>query len=185
MKNKTNIIYFSEINSRGTISKYAIFNDIKFIKNKSYYRALKNDKCEAGDSLHNVVYEYYYTKIPNGYVIHHIDFNKDNNDISNLQMLSNSDHVKLHHEKGTFKPLCKEKNGMYGNGYLVLGSKNGAYGKFGKNHPTGLKLSTEQEQEIINLYINGMSVLKISKKFNISRSPVTRILIQNDVYVKR
>ena len=34
--------------------------------------------------------------IPKGYVIHHIDGNKDNNNIINLKMLKNSEHIKLH-----------------------------------------------------------------------------------------
>lgn len=47
-------------------------------------------------SLHRIVWEYYYGEIPDGYVIHHIDANKDNNDISNLQMLTSVEHRKLH-----------------------------------------------------------------------------------------
>lgn len=34
--------------------------------------------------------------IPDGYVIHHIDFNKDNNSIENLQLLTEEEHRKLH-----------------------------------------------------------------------------------------
>ncbi len=35
-------------------------------------------------------------EIPKGYVIHHIDKNRKNNDISNLQLLSKSEHTKIH-----------------------------------------------------------------------------------------
>lgn len=50
------------------------------------------------------IYEHHYvycsannlTSLPKGFVIHHIDQNIDNNDISNLQMLSISEHIKLH-----------------------------------------------------------------------------------------
>lgn len=34
--------------------------------------------------------------LPKGYVIHHIDGDIDNNDISNLQILTISEHIKLH-----------------------------------------------------------------------------------------
>lgn len=36
------------------------------------------------------------TEIPQGFVIHHIDFNKKNNDISNLCLMTISAHAKLH-----------------------------------------------------------------------------------------
>lgn len=46
---------------------------------------------------HNFIYEEITkTKIKKGYVIHHKDKNKLNNDIDNLQCLSNSNHMKLH-----------------------------------------------------------------------------------------
>lgn len=46
--------------------------------------------------LHRCVWEYYNCKIPEGYEIHHIDLNKSNNDISNLQLLTIAEHKKLH-----------------------------------------------------------------------------------------
>lgn len=46
--------------------------------------------------LHRYVWEQINGEIPKGYQIHHIDFNKDNNDISNLQLVSSSEHHKIH-----------------------------------------------------------------------------------------
>lgn len=43
-----------------------------------------------------------YGTIANKMDIHHIDGNKDNNDINNLEMLSRSDHLKKHHAQGLF-----------------------------------------------------------------------------------
>ena len=37
-------------------------------------------------------------QLPEGFVIHHLDLNKDNNDITNLVLLSISHHIKLHWE---------------------------------------------------------------------------------------
>ena len=50
--------------------------------------------------LHRVVYEDYHkcTLLPST-VVHHIDGNKKNNDISNLKIMSSSEHAKLHNEK--------------------------------------------------------------------------------------
>ena len=36
------------------------------------------------------------TEIPEGYVVHHIDHDKTNNDPENLLLLTSSDHMKLH-----------------------------------------------------------------------------------------
>lgn len=46
--------------------------------------------------LHRIIWEKHNGEIPEGYQIHHIDGNKLNNDISNLQMLSAEEHTKLH-----------------------------------------------------------------------------------------
>lgn len=40
--------------------------------------------------------KYGYDKIPEGFVIHHIDFNKDNNKKSNLMILHKKEHTKIH-----------------------------------------------------------------------------------------
>jgi len=45
---------------------------------------------------HRFVWQKAYGVIPKGYIIHHIDGNKRNNKLDNLQMMTQSDHVKLH-----------------------------------------------------------------------------------------
>jgi len=57
-------------------------------------------------------------QMPSGYVVHHIDGNKMNNDMSNLIMLTRPEHAKLHCEvemqlgirKGLFKQKYFEPN---------------------------------------------------------------------------
>lgn len=49
--------------------------------------------------LHRYIWEKHNGKIPSGYQIHHIDKNKDNNDISNLELLSEYEHLALHGKK--------------------------------------------------------------------------------------
>lgn len=57
--------------------------------------------------LHHLVWEKHYNKkVPKGYQIHHKDKNKTNNDISNLQLISASEHTRLH--------MSKENNPHYG-----------------------------------------------------------------------
>ena len=71
----------------------AICNGYKFRKDKRkgywYSGTLKK-------FLHRYVYEYYNGEIPKNYDIHHIDENKDNNDISNLQLMQSNEHKKYH-----------------------------------------------------------------------------------------
>lgn len=55
---------------------------------------------------HRLVWEKYYGKIPDGYQIHHIDFNKTNNDISNLQLVTPLEHKRIHEG-------CKFENGIW------------------------------------------------------------------------
>lgn len=69
------------------------FNGIVFIPDEcGYYRA-KNDFTLY---MHRVVWEFYNTKIPEGYEIHHIDFDRSNNAITNLQLLTTTEHKQLH-----------------------------------------------------------------------------------------
>lgn len=46
--------------------------------------------------LHVYIWEKEKGKVPKGLSIHHIDGNKNNNDISNFEIMSNSDHSRLH-----------------------------------------------------------------------------------------
>lgn len=74
--------------------KVKFFNGIKFICNieNDYYRKFDDFRI----TMHRYVWEYYNGKIPNGYEVHHIDFNKENNSISNLELLTKEEHKKLH-----------------------------------------------------------------------------------------
>lgn len=71
----------------------AIFDNLSFRKDKrtGYFLNAKTHK-----RLHVYVWEYFNGSIPNGYHIHHKDFNKNNNELENLELLSASEHSKLH-----------------------------------------------------------------------------------------
>lgn len=48
-------------------------------------------------TIHQAIYETYYNcKVPKGYVIHHIDGNPLNNSLSNLKLLSDAEHKRMH-----------------------------------------------------------------------------------------
>ena len=73
--------------------KTQYFMGYKFTRGEegTYYRCAKLKK-----RMHIFVWEYYNGPIPKGYEIHHKDLNKANNDISNLVLLTVSEHRKLH-----------------------------------------------------------------------------------------
>lgn len=72
---------------------YQEFDGIKFTlgKDTGYYR-----HSTTRIYMHRYVWEFYNGKIPKGYEIHHIDFDRGNNDISNLQLVSRAEHRKIH-----------------------------------------------------------------------------------------
>ena len=77
--------------------KYQWFNGKRYTKQEDgHYRGYH------GEYIHRAVWEFYNGKIPKGYVVHHKDENKANNDISNLQLLTKTEHKKLHN--ATRKP---------------------------------------------------------------------------------
>lgn len=55
-----------------------------------------NDKKPHCLRLHRLIWESNYGEIPDGYEIHHKDFNSLNNSLDNLQLLSKEEHLKLH-----------------------------------------------------------------------------------------
>lgn len=48
-------------------------------------------------SVHVLVYEAFKGNIPENYIIHHVDSNKFNNCIDNLQLISYKEHNRIHH----------------------------------------------------------------------------------------
>ena len=61
-----------------------------------YRESPKDHHYYKSSSLHRVMYSYFYGVIPNGFDVHHKDLNPVNNDISNLQLLTKSQHSKIH-----------------------------------------------------------------------------------------
>lgn len=59
------------------------------------------------------------------------------NDYKLTIRIDHSLHQTMHRafEKGTEYEISGEKNGMYGKGYLMAGSKGPMYGRTGENHP--------------------------------------------------
>ena len=70
-----------------------IFNGVTFVRDKSgYYRVSTNYSI----TMHRYVWEYYNGKIPDNCEIHHIDGNRGNNSIDNLQLMTVKEHKEYH-----------------------------------------------------------------------------------------
>lgn len=84
-----------------------------------------------GIALHRLVYEKHYGKIPKGMIVHHIDFNKENNDIDNLELMTIDEHNKIHHKGLDFKlesRLKESRNKGNKTGFFrVSKNNNGCY----------------------------------------------------------
>ena len=75
------------------MEKYQYFNGLKFTRDDKtgYYL-----NSTIRKRLHRYVWEYYNGEIPEGYHVHHIDHDKSNNDISNLELVEGKKHVTMH-----------------------------------------------------------------------------------------
>ena len=71
---------------------FIMYKDKKYTHRKNGYYGCTNGKR---DYLHRVVWESINGKIPKGYDIHHIDCDKTNNHIDNLELYSKSEHTHL------------------------------------------------------------------------------------------
>lgn len=93
-------------------AKVFYFNNLKFVKDDSngYYRNSK-----TGDRLHRVVWTFYNGAIPKGYQVHHLDQNKNNNNIDNLMLLSAKEHMALHGIMQTEQERQKKRDALDNN----------------------------------------------------------------------
>jgi hypothetical protein len=79
---------------------FIYFNGAKYTKRvNGYYGRTNHDRS----FLHRDVWESIKGKIQDGFDIHHIDGDKTNNDLSNLELLLKSEHTKKHHAINTQK----------------------------------------------------------------------------------
>lgn len=99
--------------------------------------------------LHRIIYEYFIGNIPKGYHIHHIDGNKQNNNIDNLQCISPSEHNKVGHREGLYK-----------NSYI-----------------NRMKLTEDERKAIASKYKPyKYTIPMLAKEYKISESTVKRII---------
>ena len=73
--------------------KYQHFNGQKFAL---YPGSRYWQNTSTTERMHRYVWEFYHGEIPEGYDVHHIDHDVNNNDISNLALIESREHKVLH-----------------------------------------------------------------------------------------
>ena len=89
--------------------KVLIVDGLRFVKDDAtgYYR------CNAiAERLHRYIYQREYGILPSNEDVHHIDGNKDNNNLDNLIALRHTDHMKLHGTLLTNEQRQKRRDNM-------------------------------------------------------------------------
>jgi len=72
------------------------YGDKFYLRNHGYYSS-----NITGRYLHRVVWEENNGEIADGFIVHHIDGDTKNNNISNLALMSKSDHMKMHYAENS------------------------------------------------------------------------------------
>lgn len=79
--------------------KFRRYPDAKKANHRRYYSPGGGDIKRGVEVLHREIWKFYNGPIPEGAVVHHVDENPLNNDISNLTLMENGEHVS-HHTNG-------------------------------------------------------------------------------------
>lgn len=94
--------------------KKVTFNGDVYVRNPNsrYYfkHTTRNEDRRNAKQLHKAVWEFYNGPIPDGYHIHHIDHDVDNNDISNLECIEASEHLSMHGRMNAENPDWRSRN---------------------------------------------------------------------------
>lgn len=61
-----------------------------------YFACIKKNGLERNISLHKYIWEQSHGRIPDGYDIHHVDNNPENNSLENLVMMATNEHRRMH-----------------------------------------------------------------------------------------
>ena len=147
-----------------------IYDGIKWYMDKGYWINTMHGR------FHRYVYKKHKGKIPEGCVIHHIDKNKLNNEISNLQCMTQSEHCTLHQTGRFVSEETRHRMSEVNKGKIIPEETRRKMSKShqGKNSPSA-KL-TELDVKCIKIWLLlGYPSISIAKAFTISQQAISRI----------
>lgn len=105
-------------------------------------------------------------KLNSNEIVHHIDENKENNNIENLELMTRSEHSKLHSLNKKFSKETREKMSKKFKHRALYSTR---------------KINDEQLIKMIYDYKNGMKLRQIDRKYNLSNGTFGTI-IRGQIY---
>lgn len=94
----TNLKTYLKVYEDGTIEGTVNKKTIKQCEDEEGYLRINTGWCHG--RIHQIVYCLFneLSRIPKGYVVHHIDKNKQNNALSNLKLVTHKEHADIHYD---------------------------------------------------------------------------------------
>ena len=112
-------------------------------------------------ALHRLIYRYFKGEIPKGYHVNHIDGNKQNNNIRNLEAITHQENLQHARDTGLYNTEAVKQH------YASMS---------GEDNPNSA-LSNEQAKEIRGKYQQGgISKKALAREFSVGASTVARII---------
>jgi len=142
-----------QISNYGRIKSFKQRKEGKILsqnKNSAGYLCVGLCKNRKGEPklIHDLLFETFNNyKLKENECIHHIDFNKLNNDLNNFQLMTISEHMSLHHKNKIVSDKTKQL--MIKNHADVSGENNPMYGKTGENNPFYGKNHSEETKQLM------------------------------------
>ena len=135
------------------------------------YKRFKN---QNGSYIHKMVYSYYNGEIPNDCIVHHIDENKENNHIENLQLMKRRDH-KIYHMKDTIGKYCYTSESQKGENNSFYGKRHSDYSK---RLISESKRLNKYKGILCTEFFNGKTIEELAIMYQVSEESICRKLRQ-------